>query len=1343
MFTIKATYRNETRKFNFADTNAFPSFHELYLQLYRVFPISHNYYLSKLLFSPDSSKSRILLAKEVHSAEEYDRCIAQYGGRSWVNPLLKFSVYDETPHKLPNMSSASDLTSKSESQASSPPRFRTVAPSSASECSTSAYSPIPFSHIPPPPIIFSTIPSPVPPSLRSSEGTPKPLPQQAPQHVGSPTLVAPTVVAELRNDMKNLSERLEGRLDKYMSRMNDIEAKFKTLEIECDCAPQVPSSPTVTGKLEPEATTIFPPLCKYTFCVMCGSIKQGPWYDCQQCALKVCTDCNERPSKCPCKDEKGLLSLQRAHTWIKQACPSCPTAAPGTDIPVINAAPVPTPDVDVPMQSPQMRAEPDVDAPPPTSVPATESTTTAEPVMPVHFGIRCDSCQAMPIQGVRHKCLDCPDYDLCTECITSGAAERHNPFHEFFEINEPGRVVVHTVYQGNGERNAPDIRRAPVLSPPAPAPAQPVVHFASCNLCDSRIRGDRYKCLNCPDYDTCSRCFDITPEHHPQHAFVKIETQDQFIRRNIVDRAMHHATCNSCEKGVFGIRYKCMHPECPDYDLCEDCEALPIPVHPANHPLLKMRDVNTVIPTVYRVGGTRLMDSPPARTGSHSEWFRPKGELLRDLVTEDTPRELSPEIKPPSPFFFATESERSVSPPAMDYRGTTTCIPPPPPPPAPIVEYRTSPSEVRTSPRSRPSFLDRPPRPFYSESPPSPPSPPMMIPGALPPFTQLPQVPQIHQWQPSEFWRVPDSPFSRALDVDSQTSSPARLPSPPRNRPFMVRAPPSPPRLPPIAVGMKVPTPPTRPSPPTVPVPVRIPSPPPRQLPSARFSVSGRSLPSPPFWANYRVRFAATPSEPDFSYLEDSQTRREVVSPVEDVSTSRVQLPPPPPSTIDPFHTSILNPFTSQMSSYSPGFWHGGHLMDERSTTKQNDEESSFEKDLLRALEVSERLNSKRSPSPVPVPPRESPLIGELLNSPENAGTSAQTYPELFKPSLIEFLAGPNFAQSSAGSPPAPEPPVEESPLIGDLLNRPASMVDRDECCSVCSKRSLASILDGASTGKPQEAKIETFIPPLDNEEEETFIPPSSRTLNALLPEEHISPISQAESEPQHEPRLDATYIDDRSVPDGQIFPPGAEFVKSWRMMNTGNVEWPEGTELVFVGGDCLERIQKNAVTRIGKAGASESVDVWTGELKAPEKEGRYVSYYRLRDDQGVVFGDSIWLDITVKEGHHREEDERADSSTGSEEYKSLSSSSVIIMPTAAASVYTSSSIASSSLPSSSPDGDGASENGSSTSSVSLLSVPDDEDDEDWAETRESFASPPEHVEEGEEYVVLYDSESD
>ena len=49
---------------------------------------------------------------------------------------------------------------------------------------------------------------------------------------------------------------------------------------------------------------------------------------------------------------------------------------------------------------------------------------------------------------------------------------------------------MHTVFSGNGEREnqGTPLARAPVSG----ATEDSVIHFANCNLCDSRIRGDRY-----------------------------------------------------------------------------------------------------------------------------------------------------------------------------------------------------------------------------------------------------------------------------------------------------------------------------------------------------------------------------------------------------------------------------------------------------------------------------------------------------------------------------------------------------------------------------------------------------------------------------------------------------------------------------------------------------------------------------------------------------------------------------------------------------------------------------------------------------------------------------------
>jgi len=114
------------------------------------------------------------------------------------------------------------------------------------------------------------------------------------------------------------------------------------------------------------------------------------------------------------------------------------------------------------------------------------------------------------------------------------------------------------------------------------------------------------------------------------------------------------------------------------------------------------------------------------------------------------------------------------------------------------------------------------------------------------------------------------------------------------------------------------------------------------------------------------------------------------------------------------------------------------------------------------------------------------------------------------------------------------------------------------------------------------------------------------------------------------EPELPgATFISDNNLEDGHVFPPGAEFVKTWRMRNTGNVDWIPSTTLAFVGGHRLGNGPKEyKLGHVVKVG--EEIDVEVLDNKAPELPGIYVSYWRLKDENGRLFGDRVWCGITV-----------------------------------------------------------------------------------------------------------------
>ncbi|GAB1601619.1 E3 ubiquitin-protein ligase MIB1-like isoform X2 [Argonauta hians] len=52
-----------------------------------------------------------------------------------------------------------------------------------------------------------------------------------------------------------------------------------------------------------------------------------------------------------------------------------------------------------------------------------------------HDGTMCDTCRQQPIFGIRWKCAECANYDLCSLCYH---ADKHNMRHRFYRITTPG-----------------------------------------------------------------------------------------------------------------------------------------------------------------------------------------------------------------------------------------------------------------------------------------------------------------------------------------------------------------------------------------------------------------------------------------------------------------------------------------------------------------------------------------------------------------------------------------------------------------------------------------------------------------------------------------------------------------------------------------------------------------------------------------------------------------------------------------------------------------------------------------------------------------------------------------
>merc|ERR1719214_42962 len=51
-------------------------------------------------------------------------------------------------------------------------------------------------------------------------------------------------------------------------------------------------------------------------------------------------------------------------------------------------------------------------------------------------------------------------------------------------------------------------------------------------------------------------------------------------------------------------------------------------------------------------------------------------------------------------------------------------------------------------------------------------------------------------------------------------------------------------------------------------------------------------------------------------------------------------------------------------------------------------------------------------------------------------------------------------------------------------------------------------------------------------------------------------------------PKLAARFVRDVTIFDGTQMAPGTTFTKIWRLKNVGEVPWPPGARMLFVGGD-------------------------------------------------------------------------------------------------------------------------------------------------------------------------------
>jgi hypothetical protein len=140
-----------------------------------------------------------------------------------------------------------------------------------------------------------------------------------------------------------------------------------------------------------------------------------------------------------------------------------------------------------------------------------------------------------------------------------------------------------------------------------------------------------------------------------------------------------------------------------------------------------------------------------------------------------------------------------------------------------------------------------------------------------------------------------------------------------------------------------------------------------------------------------------------------------------------------------------------------------------------------------------------------------------------------------------------------------------------------------------------------------------------------TTIPTLTVAPTFTLPAITETPAPSATSNPCY----NLLWIEDVTIPDGTQMKAGEVFTKTWLVQNIGGCAWRAGFTFAHVGGD-LMRGNPIVLEESIQTGAKRELSL---QLTVPSgQSGLIQSSWRMADENGVFFGDTLSVNITVGE---------------------------------------------------------------------------------------------------------------
>lgn len=186
-------------------------------------------------------------------------------------------------------------------------------------------------------------------------------------------------------------------------------------------------------------------------------------------------------------------------------------------------------------------------------------------------------------------------------------------------------------------------------------------------------------------------------------------------------------------------------------------------------------------------------------------------------------------------------------------------------------------------------------------------------------------------------------------------------------------------------------------------------------------------------------------------------------------------------------------------------------------------------------------------------------------------------------------------------------------------------------------KKELTKVTTTMSKSQSSQAQDRQLQKPLQEQQQVTAEAAPEHTTEA--------PKVTLERQPSNQDlanRLRAVFERDTIV-DGTVLAPNQVFEQTWVLRNAGDIQWPAGCSVKFVGGDYMGHIDPSHPARLHDlVSASESTVCYdslapsqefafTVLLRTPAREGKFISYWRLTTSDGHRFGHRLWCDVSVQ----------------------------------------------------------------------------------------------------------------